>query len=46
MRIVDGRNIAFEQVDLDLCGQELKYEISGDMVHHLRFEQCTPQIVP
>ncbi len=44
LRIVDGRNIAFEQVTLDLCGKELKREISGDMVHHLRFEQCSPAI--
>ena len=44
LRIVDGRNISFEQIEMDLCGQELKSEISGEMVHHLRFERCTPQI--
>ena len=43
VRIVDGRNITFENIDLDLCGQELKTDISGDMVRNLRFEQCTPR---
>ncbi len=44
LRIVDGRNIAFEQIDLDLQGRELKTEISGEMVRNLRFEGCTPAI--
>ncbi len=44
VRIVDGRNITFENIALDLCGQELKTEISGDMVRNLRFDNCRPAI--
>ncbi|MBR5849775.1 MAG: glycoside hydrolase family 28 protein [Alistipes sp.] len=44
VRIVDGRHVTFENITLDLGGQELKTEISGDMVHNLRFERCTPAI--
>lgn len=44
LRIVDGRNVTFENIAIDLCGKELQTEISGDMVHHLCFENCTPKI--
>lgn len=44
MRLVDVRNLLFENLSLDLCGKELQTEISGEMTRHHRFENCTPQI--
>ena len=44
MRLVDVRNLLFENLSLDLCGKELQTEISGEMTRHHRFENCIPQI--
>lgn len=42
VRLVDAREVLFENVSLDLCGEELRTEISGDRTRHVRFENCTP----
>lgn len=44
MRLVDVRNLLFENLSIDVCGKELQTEISGEMTRHHRFENCSPQI--
>lgn len=44
IRIVDVRNLLWENISLDLCGEKPEVEISGDMTRYQRFENCTPAI--